>query len=131
MDECIKALLELDRDKFKIENKEFKVKRLSELAGMDVILELKPISFSRLSELKEMNEDFDELKLAVVSDGIVTDIAPLKAKFKAETKQELLTAMFTPGEIDDVYLAISKMSGYNGMTIEEIKKKSSQTENGN
>ena len=131
MDESIKALLELDRDKFKVKNKEYKIKRLSEICGRDIVLTLKPVSFDRLSELKEMHEDFDELKLMIAADGIATDLNPLKPKFKAENKAELIKAMFTPGEIEDIYIAISKMSGYSGVTIEEIKKKSEKTENGN
>ena len=38
-------------------------------------------------------------------------------------KTEVLKAIFLPGEIDDIYLAISKLSGYNAQTVEEIKKK--------
>ncbi len=38
-------------------------------------------------------------------------------------KTEVLKKLFTPGEIDDIYLEISKLSGYTKNTLEEIKKK--------
>ena len=117
-----------DKSKFERPTKELKIKRLSGLFGEDAIIKIRAIGFDRLEELREMSEA-GNLRLIIACEGIVgidfTDAA-LKEHLgldKATPKTEVLKAIFLPGEIDDIYIEISKLSGYNAQTVEEIKKK--------
>lgn len=99
----------------------YKVKRLSELAGEDVVFTLKALPYGRVKDIQNMTEESD---VAIVLAGTVEpnlkDPA-LKEKFGGATPAETVKAMLLPGEIADIELAIERLSGYRRETIEEVK----------
>lgn len=100
----------------------YKIKRLSELAGEDVIFTLRGLPYGRVEELKEGNSaDLSvQILLAGVADPDLKAQA-LREKFGGATPAETVKAMLLPGEIEDVSRAIEKLCGYRANTIEEVK----------
>lgn len=128
MDNLMNLIMAADSSKFKRPKKEFKLKRLSEMTGNEAFIELRGIGFDRLEEMRETAQD-GTLRLLIAAEGIcnidLNDTA-LREHIGVDTKlpkTEVLKKLFTPGEIDDIYLEISKLSGYTKNTLEEIKKK--------
>ena len=128
MSNLLDLIMSADKSSFKRPTKDLKLKRLSELLGGDAVITVRAIGFDRLEELREMNEGV-KLRLMIVAEGIqnldLNDKA-LREFLDVDSKlpkTEVLKALFLPGEIDDIYLEISKLSGYSGDTVEEIKKK--------
>lgn len=115
----------LRMDPPKPEVAEIKINRLSKAAGGDVIFELKALGYSRVAELKEMNEAQEMPVLAILAGVTSPDLKnpALLEKYKAVTPAELLKVMLTPGEIEDLYRKIQQLSGYLTGTIEDVKKK--------
>lgn len=128
MSNLLDLIMASDRSKFERPTKELKLKRLSEILGNDAVIKIRAIGFDRLDELRETS-DAGRLRLLIVCEGIVgLDLsnAALREHLgidKNLPKTEVLKRIFLPGEIDDIYLEISKLSGYNAQTVEEIKKK--------
>lgn len=128
MANLVDLLLNGDVAKLKIEPREIKIKRLSKVFGQDATVTINAISFDRLEELRESYKD-GMFRLMMVMEGIKgldLDNVQLREKLSVSAqlpKSEVLKKILTPGEIDDIYLEISHMSGYNGKTVEEIKKK--------
>ena len=117
-------LLKADINSIKIPKKEIKIKRLSERLNGDVIFTISALSLDKLEELREANsKDFN---IHTILEGVKEPnlkSRELMDKYNAVTPVELVKRLLLPGEIEDVYLAISKLSGYGINTIEEIKKK--------
>ena len=104
---------------------EYRVKRLSEACGEDVIFRLRALPYGKVEEIKEMSGK--DSKLHIVLEGMVEPNfrAPeLKQKFGGETPFETMKALLLPGEIEDLARGIEKLTGYRENTIEEIKKPS-------
>lgn len=102
--------------------KEYKVKRLSELCGADVVFSLRALPYGRVAELKGSMDD--DLDVDILLGGVVSpDLkdAALKAKFGGATTAETVKAMLLPGEIADIARAVERLSGYRMDTIEEVK----------
>ena len=102
--------------------KEYKLKRLSELCGQDVLFQLKALPYGRVAELRE-NESAD-LNVQILLAGVVSpnlkDPA-LQDKFGGATPAETVKAMLLPGEIEELSRAVEKLCGYRMTTVEEIK----------
>jgi len=100
----------------------YRVKRLSEETGEDVIFTLKGLPYGRVEELKETaGEDMNvHILLAGVAEPNLRDDRLLK-KFGAATPAEAVKSMLLPGEIVDLSWAVEKLCGYRRNTIEEIK----------
>lgn len=111
------------------ETKPYKIKRLSQKSGQDVVFTLKEIGFSRVAEIQKAprgKDDEDMTSIHIVLAGVVEpDLkdARLLEKYKAVTPAELVKKMLRPGEIEDLSRAIERLSGYRVATIEEVKKK--------
>ncbi|HHY52655.1 MAG TPA: hypothetical protein GX499_05350 [Clostridiales bacterium] len=107
------------------QTKQYKHKRLSRLAGEDVIFTIQEIPYSRVAEIRRMHGDSEDLDLHIVLAGL-KDPDPknpdLNAKYGAATPAELLKKLLLPGEITDLSRQIEKLSGYRVQTLEEIKK---------
>ena len=90
----------------------YRVKRLSELLGEDVVFELRALPYGKVSELMEsMSED---LSVQIVLSGVVSP----------DLKDPALQAKFggaTPAEIEDLSRAVERLCGYRTATIEEVK----------
>lgn len=99
----------------------YKVKRLSKLAGEDVVFTLRALPYGRVRDIQEMTEEADvAILLAGVTDPVLKDDA-LKEKFGGVTPAETVKAMLLPGEIADISRAVERLSGYRANTIEEVK----------
>lgn len=100
----------------------YKLKRLSQAAGEDVVFTLRALPYGRTRQVKEsMAEDVDVM---IVLEGVVApDLREgrLLEKFGAVTPAELVKALLLPGEIDDISLAVERLSGYRQATLEEVK----------
>ena len=117
-------LLKADINSIKRPVKEIKIKRLSKVLNADIVFTVTALSLDKLEELRESNsKDFN---IHTILEGVKEPnlkSRDLMEKFNAITPVELVKKLLLPGEIEDVYLAISKLSGYGINTIEEIKKK--------
>ncbi len=98
---------------------EYRVKRLSQLVGTDVVLHLKGLPYGKVQEFKEMEKDVS-IHILLAGCGELKDPA-LKEKFGGATPAETVKAMLLPGEIEDLSRAVEKLSGYRMNTIEEVK----------
>ena len=90
----------------------YKVKRLSELCGQDVVFALRALPYGKVSELKEsLSDDVNvHILLAGVTEPNLKDPA-LQAKFGGATPAETVKAMLLPGEIEDLSRAVEKLCG--------------------
>lgn len=104
--------------------KEYKLKRLSDICGEPVIFKLKGLTYSRANDL--MKNQMEELNVHIVLAGTVEPNLKEKElleKYNAITPAELVKKLLLPGEIEDLSRAIERLSGYREITVEEIKKK--------
>lgn len=117
-------LLKADIKEFAVPTKEIKIKRLSEKLDADVVFKIKALSLDKIKELRETNSS--EFNIHTIIEGVTEPSLKDKnliEKFGVITPVDLVKKILIPGEIDDVFYEISKLSGYNGSTIEDIKKK--------
>ena len=101
---------------------EYKVKRLSELVGQDVVFKLRALPYGKVEEIKDSISK--DVQVHIVLSGLVEPnpkSKDLASKFGGETPAETLKAMLLPGEIEDLSRAIEKLTGYRMNTIEEVK----------
>ena len=99
----------------------YKIKRLSELCGQEVVFTLRALPYGRVQELKRLTEEAD---IQILLAGCVEPdlkAAALQEKFQGVTPAETVKAMLLPGEIADLAIAVEKLSGYRRTTIEEVK----------
>lgn len=115
----------LSREKvLPVQEKEVKIKRLSPKGQEPVVFSLRSLSYNRVAELKKIGGE--DMKLHILLAGIKSpDLKnqELLDKYGAATPLHLLKILLLPGEIEDLSLAVERLSGYRVDTIEEIKKK--------
>ena len=130
------ALLKLDREKLAMPKKAVEMPRLSKLAKEKVVFELQGINQEVLDDITNMSTnidmktrnvdiDFAQLKLAVISEGVKNPSFRDKATlehFQVSTPYDLIKIMLTSGERDALYNEIQELSGYNSEVIKDIKK---------
>lgn len=97
----------------------YEIKRLSELAGEPVAVELRGLPYDKAQELREVETD-QEIMILLAGCPILKD-PELKAKFGGVTPAETVKAMLTPGEIADLSRAVERLTGYRQNTIRELK----------
>ena len=124
------ALLKLDRQ-------QLEMPRLSKLLKEKMIFEIQGINQEKLDEITDMvskidlktrnvDIDFIELKLAIISEGVKNPSFRDKAvmeHFGVSTPYDVIKLMLTSGERDALYNEIQELSGYNAEVIKEIKKR--------
>lgn len=124
MSEMLDRLLkpEVPNVQKKLPEAKYKVKRLSELCGEDVVFTLRGLPYGRVAELRESeSEDLGiHILLAGVAEPDLKD-PRLGEKFGGVTPAETVKAMLLPGEIEDISRAVEKLCGYRVNTIEEVK----------
>lgn len=112
--------------------KDFKMLRLSRELGKDVVFKLRALPYSRTAELASM----PDMDVMVVLDGVASpDLRDtrLAAKYgvlpeggqwgdKGATPPDLVKAMFLPGEIKEISTRVQMLSGYQTVTLREVKK---------
>lgn len=98
-----------------------KVKRLSRLAGEDVVFTLRALPYGRVQEIKELKED---VALSILLSGLKDPdpkASELKERYGGATPAETLKALLLPGEIEDLSREVERLSGYRGDTIQKLK----------
>jgi len=104
--------------------KEYKLKRLSEICGAPVIFKLRALPYNRAAEIGK--EQKDDINVHILLAGVISpDLKDkeLLNKYNAITPADMVKKMLLPGEIEDISRAVERLSGYRATTIEEIKKK--------
>lgn len=114
-------LLKSENKTFNLPNEKVKIKRLSKTFGEDVIFELSALSLDRLEELRGKEDFYSLAVLEGVKEPNLKD-KRLQEKFNVHTPIEALKKMLSAGEIEDLYIKISHLSGYGMKTYEEVKK---------
>lgn len=102
--------------------KSVKLKRLSEQAGADVVLELRALSYAEVLELKREPAD---LGTGIVLAGVASpDLHSMQLveRYKATTPAEALQRLLLPGEIEELAREIERLSGYRTEVLEEFQK---------
>jgi len=108
----------------KLPEKDYKIKRLSQECGGDVVFRLRALPFSRVAEVRRIDEDGQAVHIILA--GVISPDLKNQAllnKYDAATPAELIQAMLLPGELDDLALKIEQLSGYKKTVLEEVKKK--------
>lgn len=99
----------------------YRLRRLSELTGQDVVFTLRALPYGKVQRIKESAGD---TCMEVLLAGCVEpDLkAPeLKERFGGATPAETVKAMLLPGEIEDLARAVERLCGYRRATIDEVK----------
>lgn len=132
----IDKLMQADAGKLELPQKEYEVKRLSELFGFPFVLQLQAIDPERYSAIQEdslemKNGDLNririyEMKTKTLLAGIVEPSLKdkdLQNHFGVNTPKQLVNKLFLVGEITNISDEISKLSGYDGQgkVNEEVK----------
>ena len=98
-------------------------KRLSELAGEPVIFTLRALSYKEIRDIQDKRRE-DQAVSAVLyacKDPDWRDQRLLSAVSGAVTPLDVIQARLSPGEIDELYVEIQKLSGYINRTLREVK----------
>ena len=99
----------------------YRVDRLSELAGQDVVFTLRGLPYGKTHDLERFTQDADvNILLAGCVEPDLKD-GRLMEKFGGATPAEAVKKMLLPGEITDLSQAVERLSGYRRMTITEVK----------
>jgi hypothetical protein len=120
-------LLGVDAGKVKKQRKEVRIKSLSEYAGTDVIFTVEGLSgeqFERVQENVGDNASQTDIHVFALLEGVVSPNLKDKAlreRYGAETPKELVKKLLLGGEIANLYLAISEMSGFDEGSVQEVK----------
>ena len=100
----------------------YKVNRLSELLGTDVVFTLKGLPYGKVQKLRESL--FGDVDIHILLQGCVDpDLKDpaLKDRFGGATPAETVKALLLPGEIADLSRAVERLCGYRRQTIDEVK----------
>ena len=103
--------------------KRMEVKRLSELAGEPVIFTLRALSYKEIRDIQDKRRE-DQAVSAVLyacKDPDWRDQRLRSAVSGAVTPLDVIQARLSPGEIDELYVEIQKLSGYINRTLREVK----------
>jgi len=118
----------LNANPTKLPEKDYKIKRLSKELDADVIFRLRALPYSRVAEIRRVDED-DRDPHVVLAGVISPDLRSpaLMEKYGAATPVDTLKLMLLPGEIDDLAIRVQQLSGYKSNVTEEVKKNSEKT----
>lgn len=101
---------------------QYKVKRLSELVGEDVVFTLRALPYGKIQQLSEGIGG--EMNVQILLAGCVEpDLrsGALQEKYGGATPAETVKALLLPGEIEDLSRAVERLCGYRRTTIDEVK----------
>lgn len=100
---------------------EYKIERLSALAGQDVVFKLRALPYGKVHDIERFTQDTDvHILLAGCVEPELKD-ERLQEKFGGATPADTVKRMLLAGEIADLSAAIERLSGYRRMTISEVK----------
>ena len=94
----------------------YKIDRLSDLAGHDVVFKLKALPYGKVHDIERFTQD----TLAGCVEPNLKDERLLE-KFGGATPADAVKKMLLAGEIADLSAAVERLSGYRRMTISEVK----------
>jgi len=130
-------LLSLDKSKIQRPTKQLEIKRLSEMAGEPVVFTCQALTMEEFQEIQEVSisyskrgelEDFstNNVQIFTVVKGVVDPSlkdASLLEMYGAATPKQLLSdsKLLLPGEISQLYNAISSLSGFGDDSVAELK----------
>lgn len=100
---------------------EYKVERLSTLAGRDVVFKLKALPYGKVHDIERFTQDTDVHILLVGCTEPDLKDERLQEKFGGATPADTVKRMLLAGEIADLSAAVERLSGYRRMTISEVK----------
>ena len=99
----------------------YRVDRLSEAAGEDVVFTLRALPYGKVHDLERFTQDADvSILLAGCREPDLRD-KRLMEKFGAPTPAEAVKRLLLAGEIADLSQAVERLSGYRRNTITEVK----------
>ena len=101
---------------------QYRVRRLSELLGQDVVFTLRALPYGKVQRIRESaagDANLDILLAGCVEPDLRSP--QLAEKYGGATPAETVKAMLLPDEIEDLVRAIERLCGYRRSTIEEIK----------
>ena len=93
---------------------EYRVKRLSEALGTDVVFKLRALPYGKAG---------DPMLDILLAGCVEPDLKAkeLKEKYGGATPAETVKAMLLPGEIEDLSRAVERLCGFRRITIDEVK----------
>lgn len=121
-------LLETDAEKLQRENsKEYEIKRLSKALGEKFIITCRPLTHEQVGHIGEISKNTAETKLNAILESCRVEGKKLNSKgllekFNVVTSMELISKLFLPGEVFELYTIVNDLSGYSKNAIEEVKK---------
>ena len=99
----------------------YKVDRLSQAAGRDVVFTLRALPYGKVHDLERFNQDADiHILLAGCVEPDLKDPRLLE-KFGGATPADVVKRMLLAGEIADLSAVVERLSGYRRATITEVK----------
>ena len=101
---------------------EYRVKRLSEALGTDVVFKLRALPYGKVKSIRDSvagDPGLDILLAGCVEPNLKDE--RLQEKFGGATPADVVKRMLLAGEIADLSQAIEKLSGYWRLTITEVK----------
>ncbi|MGI6029764.1 MAG: phage tail assembly chaperone [Candidatus Heteroscillospira sp.] len=100
----------------------YRLSRLSELLGTDVVFELQALPYGKVQSMRESGSE--DVEIHILLAGCISPnlrAAALQERFGGATPAETVKAMLLPGEISDLSRAVEQLCGYRRRTIEEVK----------
>ena len=100
----------------------YRVKRLSELTGEDVVFSLRALPYGKVQRIRESTAGDSQVDILLAGCADPDLKAPaLREKYGGATPAEMVKSMLLPGEIEDLARAVERLCGYRRATIEEGK----------
>ena len=99
----------------------YKIDRLSDLAGHDVVFKLKALPYGKVHDIERFTQDTEvHILLAGCVEPNLKDERLLE-KFGGAAPADAVKKMLLAGEITDLAQVIERLSGYRRLTITEVK----------
>ena len=101
---------------------EYRVKRLSEALGTDVVFKLRALPYGKVKSIRDSvagDPGLDILLAGCVEPDLKAK--ELKEKYGGATPAETVKAMLLPGEIEDLSRAVERLCGFRRITSDEVK----------
>ena len=101
---------------------EYRVKRLSEALGTDVVFKLRALPYGKVKSIRDSVAG-DPMLDILLAGCVEPDLKAkeLKEKYGGATPAETVKAMLLPGEIEDLSRAVERRCGFRRITIDEVK----------
>lgn len=103
--------------------KRVEVKRLSEIAGEPVVFTLRAMTYNETRQVQDKPREDQALSAVLYGckDPDFRDKQLLDSEKGIATPLDVIKARLNPGEIDELYIEIQKLSGYLRRTLAEVK----------